>query len=150
MASINVTSNIAEVTRTIREKLARLSDKEFLLRPVCFDVIDLMTKRIHLDGEDAKSAPIGTYNKSYLKLRQAKFSRKSDPKIIVSLTRQLENDWAVIPTERGYGVGFKNFFNYQKARWVEARKDKEIFSLTSGEEEYVAERVDELIVEAFK
>lgn len=150
MASVNIKTNIGEVTKAVREKLLKLSDKEFLLRPISFDVIDLMTKRIHIDGKDAGDQPIGVYSKSYLKLRQEKFSRKSDAKIIVSLTRQLENDWSVIATEKGYGVGFTNLFNLQKARWVEASKAKEIFSLSSSEQEYVSERIGELITEAFQ
>ena len=32
----------------------------------------------------------------------------ADPKIIVALTRQLQNDWAVLATPRGWGIGFNN------------------------------------------
>lgn len=119
MATISVNTNIAEVNDRIRSRLDKLKDKDYLLRPVCFDLIELMKLRIHERGENASGKQIGTYSNSYLKYRQAKHSRSSDTKIIISLTRQLENDWSVIATQKGYGIGFKNPFNLQKAIWVQ-------------------------------
>jgi hypothetical protein len=148
MATIR--SNIGEVTEQIKEKLAKLGDKEYIPRRLSFDLIDLMTKRIHIDGGAADGGQIGTYDKSYLALRQSKYKRSSDAKIIVSLTRQLENDWSVIATNRGYGIGFLNSFNFQKARWVEENKDKVIFSLSQSEQTYVNETVAELVNDALK
>jgi hypothetical protein len=54
--------------------------------------------------------------------------RGEDRKVIVSLTRQLENDWAVLGTQTGYGIGFNNPLNRDKARRVEANKKKIIFN----------------------
>jgi hypothetical protein len=146
--SITVRSNIKIVSQRIKEKLQILKDREYLLRPVAFDMIDLMTKRIHVDGKDAEEKEIGTYNNQYLKLRQNKYNRTTDTKIIVSLTRQLENDWNVIATDKGYGVGFLNVFNSQKARWVEAIKGKKIFFLSESEQRYAIERLNELVANA--
>lgn len=145
MASITIKSNIGLVTESIKRKLNLLSDREYLIRPVCFDVIDLMTKRIHIDGKAADDSPIGTYKKGYLKLRQEKFSRSSDSKIIVSLTRQLENDWSVIATVIGYGIWFLNAFNLQKARWVEENKGKKIFQLSESEKAHAIGKIQELV-----
>lgn len=144
MASIRIKTNIGVVTEAIKKRLQILGDKEKMLRPVCFDVIDLMTKRIHVDGKDASDAQIGTYNPSYLELRKKKFSRSGDTKIIVSLTRQLENDWSVMATPKGYGIGFLNSFNLQKARWVEENKGKIIFSTSVSERNYAIERIQEI------
>lgn len=146
--SITVRSNIKIVSERIKEKLKLLKDREYLLRPVAFDMIDLMTKRIHVDGKDAEEKVIGTYNNRYLELRQKKYSRTSDSKIIVSLTRQLENDWSVIATDKGYGVGFLNAFNIQKARWVEENKGKKIFFLSDSEQQFAIERINELVTDA--
>lgn len=146
--SITVRSNIKIVSERIKEKLQILKDREYLLRPVAFDMIDLMTKRIHVDGKDAEEKVIGTYNNRYLELRQKKYSRTSDSKIIVSLTRQLENDWSVIATDKGYGVGFLNAFNIQKARWVEENKGKKIFFLSESEQKFAIERINELVIDA--
>lgn len=146
MASIQ--SNIGEVTGNIEEKIKKLGDKEYIPRTLSFDLIDIMTKRIHIDGVAADGSQIGTYNKDYLSLRQRKYKRTSDSKIIVSLTRQLENDWNVIATDDGYGIGFLNSHNFDKARWVEANKDKKIFSLSATEQQYVNDTVDQLVKDA--
>lgn len=147
---INIKSNIGAVTDAIRERLAKLSDKENLPRRLAFDTIDLMTKRIHIDGKAADDQQIGTYNKSYLKLREAKYNRSGDPKIIVSLTRQLENNWSVIATGKGYGVGFLNSFNLQKARWVEENKGKKIFSLSPSELNVLTEIIQDNVSNVLK
>lgn len=142
---VTIKLNIQPVVDLIQSKISRLKDKEYLLRPVAFDVIDLMTKRIHIGGVASDGAPIGTYSSSYLKYTRPKFNRSKEPKIIVSLTRQLENDWSVIATTNGYGIGFKNIFNYKKARWVEAIKKKAIFDLSVSEREYITKKVNELV-----
>lgn len=142
---VTIKLNIQPVVDLIQTKISRLKDKEYLLRPVAFDVIDLMTKRIHIDGVASDAGPIGTYSSSYLKYSRPKFNRSKDPKVIVSLTRQLENDWSVIATTNGYGIGFKNIFNYKKARWVESVKGKAIFDLSSNEREYVTKKVNALV-----
>lgn len=146
MAKITVNTNIAEVTGRIREKLNKLKDKEYILRPVCFDLIELMKKRIHEDGLNASNTAIGTYSNAYMRERK-KHQRSDDRKVIVSLTRQLENDWSVIATSRGYGIGFKNPFNLQKARWVEVQKGV-IFSLTAGENKYASDLINQLTRDA--
>lgn len=146
MATIQ--SNIGEVTGNIEEKIKKLGDKEYIPRTLSFDLIDLMTKRIHIDGVAADGSQIGAYNKDYLSLRRRKYQRSADTKIIVSLTRQLENDWNVIATDDGYGIGFLNSHNFDKARWVEANKGKKIFSLSATEQQYVNDTVDQLIKDA--
>lgn len=198
MAAITMRSNIGEMSARVLGKLAILNDKEYLLRPVCFDMIELMTKRIHIDGKNSNDAQIGTYSKGYMALRTGAFknaekftrgknkgqnknagvvskrrvatpfgkssyayqniegdkiarqnyNRSNDTKIIVSLTRQLENDWSVIATEKGYGIGFLNKFNLQKARWVEENKDQKIFYLTKNEQEHALTIIQEQVKKA--
>lgn len=132
MAAITFRVN-PEGFNNVGKRLLSVKDREALLRPVAFDVIALMTERIHDQGKAADGSQIGEYSNSYLKLREKKYKRGTDKKIIVSLTRQLENDWSVIATEKGYGIGFKNPLNVQKAGWVEERKGKKIFKLTQEE-----------------
>lgn len=135
----------------LKEKLELLMDPEYLLRPICIGLVDKMTNRIHVKGMDTLEEQIGTYNKSYLKyVREKKWNRTADSNIIVSLTRQLENDWTVTPTELGYGLGFKNAINLQKARWVELIKRKEIFTLSQSEAQYATEYLGQLIEETFQ
>lgn len=148
--AVSIKSNIGEVTKSIREKLEKLANKENIPRILAFDTIDLMTKRIHEEGKAANESQIGTYSKSYLKLRERKYNRSSDTKIIVSLTRQLENNWSVIATDKGYGVGFLNPFNLQKARWVEQNKGVKIFSLSPSEEKKLSQVIQELVTDVLK
>jgi hypothetical protein len=145
-----IITNIGEVTAELSAKLKALSNPELIPRTLAFDTIDLMTRRIHEEGKATDEGQIGTYSSNYLKLRERKYNRKSDTKVIVSLTRQLENDWSVIATESGYGVGFKNSLNLQKARWVEEGKSKQIFSLSPSEIKYITETIAELVSNALK
>lgn len=147
---VAIVSNIPQVTASLREKLERLTDKEYIPRILSFDLIDQMTQRIHIEGKASSEGPIGTYSKDYLSLRQRKYNRSADTKIIVSLTRQLENDWSVIATEKGYGIGFLNPFNFQKARWVEGNKNVKIFSLSTSELKYVSETIQRLTTDALE
>lgn len=76
---------------------------------------------------------------------RTKFHRGSDPKVIISLSRQLENDYAVVPSEngKGYGISFHNQHNYDKSQFVTKTYDKPIFDMTSQEEKAVLDNVEE-------
>lgn len=179
-----IKTNIGEVTAELQSKLAALADKENIPRILSFDTIDLMTKRIHVDGKDSDDAQIGTYSKGYMAVRTGVFKsnevfksgknkgkkkptgvftkgdskglprpnykRSGETKVIISLTRQLENDWSVIATDKGYGVGFLNPHNLDKARWTEATYKKKIFSLSPSEESKISERVQQLVSDGLK
>lgn len=147
---MKIKTNIKIVSESLLKKLNILKNREYLLRPVAFDVIAMMIERIHQEGKASDGSQIGTYANSYLKQRQRKFKRSGDSKIIVSLTRQLENDWSVIATERGYGIGFLNPLNFQKAGWVEENKDKTIFKLSKAEREHAEKRLTELVQDALR
>lgn len=96
-----------------------------------------------------KNKPEGKFTRGKNKgLSRPNYNRGSDTKVIVSLTRQLENNWSVIATTNGYGIGFTNPFNLQKARWVEGIKGKTIFNLSKAEQQYAVDRINELIADA--
>ncbi len=145
---MTIKSNIKVVSGRIKQQLETLKNKEYLLRPVAIEVIPLMTERIHQKGEASDGGQIGTYNNSYLKLRQKKYRRDASTKVIVSLTRKLEQDWAVIATQNGYGIGFLNPLSLQKLRWVEGTKGKTIANLSKSEQQYAVDRINELIADA--
>lgn len=148
---MRIQTNIGQVSKAIAERLQLLRDPEYLLRPIAFGLIDKMTQRIHGEGKGSDGAEIGQYSNAYLKARQRKpYNRTGDTKIIVSLTRQLENDWSVIAVDKGYGIGFKNSFNLQKMRWVEDIKGKKIGDLTPDEEKYVVDYINELTADAIR
>jgi len=74
-----------------------------------------------------------------------KYNRSSDTKVIISLTRQLENDWAVLENGPGYAIGFLNEINFKKAGWVEETYGKKIFDLSQTERTYLYDRAHELV-----
>ncbi len=114
MATVTVKTNISAVFDKISLTLAGLTvkNKEKLLKPVMFGLIDKMTKRIHEDGRATDGGQIGTYNAEYIKYvrnnDKTGIHRGASKKIIVSLTTQLENSWTVIDTPKGYGIGFSD------------------------------------------
>jgi hypothetical protein len=63
------------------------------------------------------------------------YNRTSDTTVVLSLTRQMENDLSVQPTETGYGIGFSNAENAAKAKYAEENYDKKIYALSTQEEE---------------
>lgn len=73
-------------------------------------------------------------------IARPQYNRGTDSKVIVSLTRQLENDEKVIAIRSAvYGIGFTNTLNFQKSQWVEAAYKKKIYSLTVEEKALVKE-----------
>ena len=94
----------------------------------------------------AKNA--GVYTKGKNKGQQRKkYNRSTDRKVIISLTRQLENDFTLgaqnkTPTKinGGYGIGFKNNKNAIIAEGLQKRYRKRIWYLT------VKEREDALLI----
>lgn len=148
MASITIKSNLGSVLTNLGQAFETLFDKNYLLRPVAIETIPNMTERIHNKGLASDGSAIGTYSSPYLKYRQKYANRSADTKVIVSLTRQLENDWSVIETPKGYGIGFTNSFNADKLGWVEEGKDKIIHELTTAEIDYAFERINELVANA--
>lgn len=62
------------------------------------------------------------------------YNRTGDPKVILSLTRQMENGLTVLKSPKGYGLGYLNPYDYQKALWCEETYQKPILSEATTEE----------------
>lgn len=91
-----------------------------------------------------ETKPTGVFTKGPLKgSPRPNYNRTNDTKVVISLTRQMENDFSVIATEDGYGLGYNNSLNFQKAGWVEATYDKKIFALTPDEQKQAIEIANE-------
>lgn len=137
-------SNIPIVLESVADILAAIRNTDELLRKSASAMVPLIRIRVHVDGNDSNNQPIGVYEDGYLKVRQGKkYNRTADSKVILSLTRQMENDLSVIALNGGYGIGYKNNFNFDKSQWLEEKYDKEIFSLSKEE----LRGVEELIIE---
>lgn len=72
------------------------------------------------------------------------YNRGDSKKVIISLTRQLENDYAVVAIPRGYAIGFNNSHNYDKSQWVQQTYGKRIFDLTKEESDLAIELITDL------
>lgn len=63
------------------------------------------------------------------------YNRSADRQVILSLTRQMENDFSVVEQNDIVGLGFKNELNYIKARFNENTYGKIIYGLTADEQQ---------------
>lgn len=112
---------------------------ETVMRTVSISMLPVIKERIHVEGKAASGNSIGTYTNAYLKLRQTKLNRTADSDVILSATRQMENDFTVVATAKGYGLGYNNSLNFDKAKWLEDKYKKKVFGLTEAEREQVLE-----------
>lgn len=149
---ITMKSNIQVVIGKEISKLKEFLDplgQQNLLRTIAVSMLPVVHDRIHVQGLDANGSPIGTYSPGYLK-RRNKLGRGSDPKVILTLTRDMETDFAsgLIATEKGYGLGFKKVTNYEKSQYVEATYNKKIYGLTPSEKDTVLEIAKEEVQRA--
>lgn len=149
-------SNIKEVTERLIKKLNSISNggavQDKMIREVAFTSAAEMRERIHERGQDASGAQIGTYSPQYLRTRVKKYNRTADPRVVLSLTRQMENDFTTgadnsepTKTNKGYGIGFKNPVNFQKSQWCEETYGKPIYRFTTNERANVPVIVKEYI-----
>jgi hypothetical protein len=79
------------------------------------------------------------------------YNRTADTKVIISLTRQMENDLNVIESGNGYGIGYLNPDNRKKADYVEATYKKKILTkLTTAEKELAIKTAKDFLPEYLK
>lgn len=111
--------------------LPSVKQVDTLLRTIAQAMLGETKDRIHEQGLNANGAPIGEYSPEYLK-RRIKAGKTASKKVVLSFTRQMQNDWKVISVQGGYGLGFSNSFDTDKAQWAEERFGS-IYKLTPEE-----------------
>lgn len=155
---ITVTTNIGSVAQNLVARFKQMSAQvnDRLIRTIATDALAEIKNRIHSQGEKADESQIGTYTNPYLKRRQKKpYNRTGDTKIIFSLTRNMETQFSVIATPKGYGLGWLDsgggsglskgkVSNFDKANFLEQRFGK-VYSLTSKEKEQVKKTTEEFL-----
>lgn len=158
---INVSSNIGQVANLLSSKLKEFQGgiKDKVLRTVATDQLAKVKVRIHQDGKKADGTPIGEYESNYLKRRQKKpYNRTADTKKIYSLTRKMENEFVVIATDNGYGLGWldagggegkNSISNFQKSQFLEER-DGKVYSLTADEKAAIKPVADRAVQEELR
>lgn len=135
---------ITEMRQTVVDKI--LTNNHPILITAASGVLALVAYRIHSEGLRANGSAIGRYDPGYLKVRQKKkYNRTSDPTMVFSLTRQMENDFTVIAEEGVVGLGFKNSYNFKtKAVNLEASHPG-TYALSDSEEQVVVDIINEYI-----
>jgi hypothetical protein len=110
-----------------------------ITRTIALSLGGQIRQRVHERGQATDGGAIGTYSKEYMKKR-IKRNRGTSTKVILSFDRQMEDDITGAkdnpnPTkiEKGWGVGYKNSLNMDKAQWAEIHFQKRIWGLTSEE-----------------
>jgi hypothetical protein len=129
---MEITSNILDVIVDLGIKFKELGSPETVSRASAQAVLPELRERIHVDGKDSNGAEIGEYSNSYLKLREKKYHRNSDKKVIASLTRQLENSYVLQATDKGYTIGVATPLSEQKIQWL-TDKYGLVWALTENE-----------------
>ncbi len=79
--------------------------------------------------------------------KRPRYNRTGDTKVICSLTRNMENDIKILPTNDGYGIGYSNDINASKVGWLEDTYDKEIFTIGEKEKEVITDTIQTYINE---
>ena len=95
-----------------------------------------MRKRIHVEGRASDGSPIGSYSDAYLKYVRPKHGRKEGSKVVLSLTRSMEQGM------NGTAIGYATPELFQRAKWQEKRPaygSRAIFSPTQEESALVEE-----------
>lgn len=65
------------------------------------------------------------------------YNYPNDSKVILSLTRQMQQDMNAFKTDNGWGIGYSNELNYNKAIWNETRYGVVIWNLSDKEKDIV-------------
>lgn len=132
---ITIDSNFSQFKEEFEKQVREIVENA---NPILFagasGILALVSQRIHVDGKRANGSAVGQYANSYLRIRE-KNNRGADRKIILSLTRQMENDFTVVEVNGNVGLGFNNQTNFEKATFMEARFPGTYF--ISAEEEQV-------------
>ena len=133
---MQVVSNIPMMIAGMMKKFTELQNPETVSRAVAVALQPEIRNRIHVEGKNSQGGEIGTYDNTYLKLRQTKYNRTSDSAVVASLTRMLEDSYTAQATEKGYTIGFTSPGSAEKVKHLE-EKYGTIWALTDGESEMV-------------
>jgi hypothetical protein len=143
-----VSTNIDALINNLEAKLNDAT-KQFIALEVASALLGPVKARIHNDGLAGDGSEIGTYSNAYLKERQRKYNRTADSKVVLSLTRQMENDFTVQAVgNNSYGLGYNNAENYKKAVWNDNRFGHTVYALTKEEEQIASEIAKDALINA--
>lgn len=145
---MNYSTNLPEIINTNHLRLLNIQRDE-MTRLQAFSLLAVMKDRIHVQGKDSNGTQIGTYTPAYIKYVRKKEGRGVDNKVILSLTRQLENGYQVEQIPNGYAITLRSNEDMQKARWCEETYRKPIFAPTAEERAMVIQIANDYIAKHF-
>ena len=117
-------------------------DIDKMTRLQATSLLAAMRKRIHVEGRASDGNAIGTYSAGYLKYVRPNYGRKEGSKVVLSLTRSMENGMILFPIPNGTAIGYATPELFQRAKWQEKRNcygQRAIFSPTENERALVEE-----------
>lgn len=140
------TTNMPAVLNTVNLKLSALDIKR-MTNTQATTLMAVMRDRIHVQGRDSNGVPIGVYSPRYIKYTRdsKKYHRGTDSKVILSLTRQMEDSYIPVELANGTGIGFSTHEDFLKAGWCEETYKKHIFKPTAEETAMVNQIAEEYI-----
>lgn len=139
-------TNMPVVLNTVNLKLSALDIKR-MTNIQASTLMAVIRDRIHVQGRDSNGAPIGVYTPRYIKYTRRKAGRGTDNKVILSLTRQMENGYILVELQNGTGIGFSTHEDFQKAGWCEETYKKPIFKPTVEETAMVNQIAEKYIAQ---
>jgi hypothetical protein len=169
-------NNLGAVITRIVVVLERI-ETEKMGREMATSVIGMMRDRIHGKGKASDGSGIGTYSPGYMKVRtgsfrganyvrgknkgnpRKKYNRSGSTDVVLSLTREMENDFGIFKNSRGkWAIGFirnpkrdgGSFTHVKIARNAESNLyGKRIYSLSKDEQSMVDSVLNRYITVAF-
>lgn len=133
---IELTTNTLQICDGVIKQLSDL-DVNKIARLQASTLMAKMRRRIHVDGLDASGKPIGTYTPSYVRYARKEAGRQEGSKVVLSLTRTMENAMVDVPLDDGAGVGYATAEQLQKSKWCEETYGKKIFAPTEEEKQLI-------------
>ena len=135
---IELTTNTLQICDGVIKQLSDL-DVNKIARLQASTLLAQMRRRIHVNGQDADGNLIGTYTPGYVKYKRAKAVRREGSKVVLSLTRTMENAMVDVPLDDGAGIGYATAEQLQKSKWCEETYGKKIFAPTEQERQLLDE-----------
>lgn len=132
---LRVETNMDVVVNKVSTQLSQI-DIDKLTRLQATTLLALMRKRIHVEGLASDGRSIGRYTKYYFEKVRPKYGRKEGDKVVLSLTRSMEQGMILFPITKGWAIGYATPELFQRAKWQERRPAygaRAIFSPTESE-----------------
>ncbi len=137
---------------TLIDKVNNVIRSEQNQRVALTTTLAIHKQRIFVNGQDANGSRIGTYGtnpisiskknqarqtgKTYFKAGYAEYKKdigKNPGFVNLDNFGQMRADYGLVLGSSGFGFGFQNDINAEKAGWMTDKYDKEIFQLSDSE-----------------